>query len=309
MSDNKPPATPNAPPNPGNQFGFQLLRYQRDALEATNSLIYTLYAINLAHVGLRLIPSDGSHRRPPYPPIRCMPHVAGAGKSPTILTQPGGRLEQDAFRTWLTEIYKMWDSGHRNAIQKAMRLAGVPKAIRPEADPLGDIRLIRNAIVHNSGVADAGCGKCKVLRWFTPGDRIQLRMSHVLDFLNHMGWLSTEVFGVDEVFIVWQRDWTHFESVRPAPPFVSARPLIFEPHDFHHRYAVDVVFEDGVFGQLVVTGAEKAGDEQWLNMRIDQAGDISVSGEPVLLAKDIYPKMFGPPNKGGRTFSAAFRYA
>ena len=42
------------------------------------------------------------------------------------------------------------------------------------SDLWGDIRHIRNSIVHNDGIADSEIAKCKLLRWFSPGDGIQL---------------------------------------------------------------------------------------------------------------------------------------
>ena len=42
---------------------------------------------------------------------------------------------------------------------------------------MGDLRLLRNSIIHNKGIADADIGKCKVIKKFAPGDVIALNKS------------------------------------------------------------------------------------------------------------------------------------
>ena len=42
------------------------------------------------------------------------------------------------------------------------------------SDIWGDIRLLRNSIVHKDGVASSDMGKCKIIKCFAPGDTIQL---------------------------------------------------------------------------------------------------------------------------------------
>jgi hypothetical protein len=44
---------------------------------------------------------------------------------------------------------------------------------------LGDIRLLRNDIVHHNAVATPRIAKCEVLKWFAPGDHIQLNAERV----------------------------------------------------------------------------------------------------------------------------------
>lgn len=41
-------------------------------------------------------------------------------------------------------------------------------------DLWGDIRLLRNSIIHNNSVANSDITKCNILTWFQPGDPIEL---------------------------------------------------------------------------------------------------------------------------------------
>ena len=43
-----------------------------------------------------------------------------------------------------------------------------------KVDLWGDLRYLRNSIVHNHGIANSDLSKCKVIRWFKPGERIVL---------------------------------------------------------------------------------------------------------------------------------------
>ncbi len=41
-------------------------------------------------------------------------------------------------------------------------------------DLWGDLRLLRNSIVHNQGIATSDVTRCKLIRWFKPGDPISI---------------------------------------------------------------------------------------------------------------------------------------
>ncbi len=46
-------------------------------------------------------------------------------------------------------------------------------------DLWGDLRLLRQSIVHNHGVATSDTKRCKLIRWFKPGDSISLTPEHM----------------------------------------------------------------------------------------------------------------------------------
>lgn len=55
------------------------------------------------------------------------------------------------------------------------------KILREHAshDLWGDLRHIRQSIVHNQGVATSNVGRCKLIRWFSPGDTISITSPHM----------------------------------------------------------------------------------------------------------------------------------
>jgi hypothetical protein len=57
----------------------------------------------------------------------------------------------------------------------------IEKAVREHArhDLWADIRRLRTSIVHNKGTAISDVAKCKLIRWFRPGDPIALTPEHM----------------------------------------------------------------------------------------------------------------------------------
>ena len=55
------------------------------------------------------------------------------------------------------------------------------KILREHAshDLWGDLRHLRQSIVHNQGVATSDVGRCKLIRWFSPGDTISITPPHM----------------------------------------------------------------------------------------------------------------------------------
>ena len=48
----------------------------------------------------------------------------------------------------------------------------------------GDMRLIRNDIIHNRGIASRNkSGRCEVLKWFVEGEVIRIASHHIDDFV------------------------------------------------------------------------------------------------------------------------------
>ena len=55
------------------------------------------------------------------------------------------------------------------------------------SDFWGDLRHIRNSIVHANGIASSDIKKCKLLKWFAPGDSIELTHERMRQIFLHMG--------------------------------------------------------------------------------------------------------------------------
>ena len=82
----------------------------------------------------------------------------------------GGANDRSMSRLLLIVIYQFWEDHYREGFAKAV---GVDKnAI--VSDIFGDIRRIRNDIIHHQNTATVDGAKCKLLKFFKPGDEIYL---------------------------------------------------------------------------------------------------------------------------------------
>ena len=293
--------------------------FRYDVNMATNSLLHMLRGIHAIHLVERqrlVLARDASDDTaktledavriwgdanliPTYPRLRAFPLLTG---DPLFgRTAPDGPMEQIVFRGWVSEVYDRWESHYRTQLKHETR--DLPGAIRPRQQVLGDLRHIRNNLLHN-GIARRGeAASCEVLRWFTKGERIQVRMRHVFDFLNQMGWL-TEGPSVSleegEKTSGWYID-REGEPEEPTPALISVRPL-FEPEepDSRYRYGASVVFENGVFGVTPIELQVKDSthkwmkmtvDERrdlWMKMTVDERGDLYVPSFRTIAAVDLY---------------------
>lgn len=85
---------------------------------------------------------------------------------------------------WVVAVYTAWESEYRPRALKAM---GQEEG---QVWPLmGDLRLLRNDIVHHRGIATKNnSGRCKDLAdWVTVGQVISLSKIHVADFMMRAG--------------------------------------------------------------------------------------------------------------------------
>jgi hypothetical protein len=91
----------------------------------------------------------------------------------------------------LVSIFSFWEENYRSLIALELSIAKEQLLI----PVLGDIRLLRNDIIHHSAVATERIERCEVLRWFKPGDRISLEEQQVdtivCEIRNSIGALGT----------------------------------------------------------------------------------------------------------------------
>ena len=210
------------------------------------------------------------------------PSLSGAPFDPNDVLKREGEAEQLAFKGWVEQVYHhIWESRYRNELRRAFE---GPNAIRPESDPIGDLRLIRDDLIHNGGVANSDkTGKCSVLKWFKPGDRIVLGMRHVFDFLNQMGMmLSFPAVRTDGAVAVWMvsPDMEDALRNRSTPEIVSLRASTDKKLEDDSTYhVVGVVFENGVFVNIPIHHPNDGSSVQqrtefFSQTRIDEAGDV-----------------------------------
>ena len=163
---------------------------------------------------------------------------------------PNGAAARMAYTGWVAETYALWENRCRKELQTSFRAGD---AIRPEIDAFGDLRHIRNDLLHNNGIASAEhTGKCVLLKWFTPGQRMVLGTRHVLDFLNQTGVLSLHaahtMVGPSCVLSVLP-DRDALLQWRPEPRLVSVRTHGANTQTDRHK-AVTVVFDNGLFANV-----------------------------------------------------------
>ena len=146
----------------------------------------------------------------------------------------------------------------------------------------GDLRHIRNDLFHNNGTASTEhFGKCAILKWFTPGERIVLGTRHVLDFLNQTGVLSLGhahdiasrscLFGVHtdrDMLLKW----------RPNPKLVSVRTHHDGKKADPPYNVVTVVFDNGLFANVPFQVAD---ERRWAAL-----GDASIHSDSNLVFAD-----------------------
>lgn len=89
-----------------------------------------------------------------------------------------GFNQQKAAEAALIIIYLVWEEKYRN---KLIRTDGTT-IFKNNSDIFGDIRHIRNSIIHNKGIANQDMVKCKVFKRFTEGQKIILSNTDI-DFI------------------------------------------------------------------------------------------------------------------------------
>ena len=290
------------------------LAFQHDVNVLTDSLLYLLDAIHKRHLEerqrlVRVMGESGGalktledavrtagnqYHSPKYPKLRGFPE--SRGEPLFVRTAPGGSMEQTAFNGWVVEVYSLWESSYRNQLKHEAR--EIPGAIRPRHQVLGDLGHIRNDLLHNGIAKRKEAAGCEILRWFSEGERVQVRLRHVFDFLNQMAWLRegppplvTEQGGATS----WRMDKER-EPEEPPPALISVRPFIDPQHqDQRYRYGASVVFENGVFGTTPM-GPEREENEaqakersrKWMKMTVNESGDLYVPDLGTVPAAELY---------------------
>jgi hypothetical protein len=100
-----------------------------------------------------------------------------------------GLVAVELGRQWVVAVFAYWESAFRKRFAAAL---GVPwNAV---IDPMmGDIRRLRNDIVHHSALATREeFGKCEILgHWAKVGEPIVLTTDQVIEFMDHFGLVTT----------------------------------------------------------------------------------------------------------------------
>ena len=218
-------------------------------------------------------------------------HPVLAGPSSEDFFGPGGTMAQVAYIGWMMKVLNSWENPSRPGLRRALDGLDV---ILPESQALGDLHRIRNDIVHRGGVATKKeTGKCSVLKWFKVGDRIELNMNHVLDFLNQLGVLSNSAITHPEALraCTWSLHPNEQElsEVSPTPRIISVRvvedPLQAPPDQA--TVGVSLVFENGVFGSALFQVPQSTA-HRYHEAAVDSSGNLRFSTGKPIEATDLY---------------------
>ena len=202
---------------------------------------------------------------------------------------PRGTAAQMAYTGWIAGVYALWEHRYRTHLKDSF----AEDAISPEMDAFGDLRHVRNDLLHNNGVASADhCGKCTVLKWFRPGDPMLFETRHLFDFLNQIGALPLgSAHDADSracVFRTRPPDVAEFLTRTTRPRIVSVRTL-HAGWDADPPYkGVTVVFDDGLFTSCGFTLEHPGQWEELGEASIDSLGNLVFADGTVQDSRWLY---------------------
>ncbi|WP_226367831.1 hypothetical protein [Pseudonocardia sp. ICBG162] len=96
----------------------------------------------------------------------------------------GGLVQAQIGHQWLLMVFHAWEDEYRPRLAVARQMS-----IAEVSDPvLGDLRHMRNDIVHHRGVAtQKNSGRCEQLKWFKAGERMVIDRQMVWQIMNYFG--------------------------------------------------------------------------------------------------------------------------
>jgi hypothetical protein len=86
----------------------------------------------------------------------------------------------------LSQIYQYWEDHYREQVAESLNLG----KNEIKVDIFGDLRLIRNSIIHNRGYAMSEIVKCKKITWLKPGEPIWITEANLTDIV---GWIKADL--------------------------------------------------------------------------------------------------------------------
>ena len=91
-------------------------------------------------------------------------------------TTPGGLDTRLLGYMMITLLFGYWEDEYRERFALAL---GYSKKNELQSDLFGDLCNLRNAAIHNRGIATQAVQDAKILRWFKRGDRMLVSSEHV----------------------------------------------------------------------------------------------------------------------------------
>ena len=109
--------------------------------------------------------------------------VAGAGQQ-SVEHHP--EIQAVVYAQWFTYAFAIWEEQFRGRLAKYWDSQTEEKMRRSDilVDYFGDIRLIRNDVVHNKGICDESANTV-VLRWgFVEGQPVEINAEHMISLID-----------------------------------------------------------------------------------------------------------------------------
>ena len=93
----------------------------------------------------------------------------------TTRNETGGENWIFLANVCLVSIYQYWEDRYRGEIAAALNKQKDDMRV----PIMGDLRHYRHSIIHRAGFAVPEVSRCEVIRWFDPGERIELTEEHM----------------------------------------------------------------------------------------------------------------------------------
>jgi len=123
-----------------------------------------------------------------------------------VRIKPNGQNAQALGNLLIVSAYAYWEEYLRIEIGKAKGVLAADaincdetrKILNKEvvSDFWGDMRHLRNSIVHSLGVANSDMAKCKIIKWFKPGDNIEFNNEMLRAIFLSLGSYRNEIHGM-----------------------------------------------------------------------------------------------------------------
>lgn len=106
----------------------------------------------------------------PRTPHATMLHQSNQGEL-KARNRKGGANDRAMSRVLLITIYQFWEDHYRQEFARAL---GKEEKDEIKSDFFGDIRHMRNGIIHHRNRATADIRRCKILKLFAPDEEVYL---------------------------------------------------------------------------------------------------------------------------------------
>ena len=251
--------------------------------EATVALFYLLHGMELATTQYPHRPehqrfAEGAGLRE----LKTYTAVSAAGPA---MMGPDGIAAQMAFKGWVADIYDKWERSRH----KAKRQLDTPNAAIA-SECMGDFRLIRNDLIHNDGIASTDqSGRCTVLNWFKPGERMLFKIEHVFDLCNRLHLLLPQIEHEDKIVIWGLKPYLkHAAPLRDRETRITSLVLDVQADEEEgtSKQVARCVFSDGVFGNLELDLTIP--DEQFKQGHLNSDSDLLFPDGHLLSADQMY---------------------